>query len=41
MTDFELSKMVNSQQVSIEKDMITATSVPVEALVPGQNPQLI
>jgi len=41
MTDFELSKMVNSQQVSIEKDMIAATSVPVEALVPGQNPQLI
>ena len=35
MTDFELSKMVNSQQISIEKDMIAAISVPAEALVPG------
>jgi hypothetical protein len=41
MTDFELSKMVNSQQVSIEKDMIAATSVPAEALIPGQNPQAL
>lgn len=35
MTDFELSKMVSSQQISIDKEMIAATSAQVESVIPG------